>query len=213
MKNNITDVKLAKGFEHYTANSDFLGVETMVEFRARKFTASFIDSPFGQLKPSRTVKVVSNDNFCCKSCSKNAEYVTYQRSRDNDQIYIAFWIKKPNMYVPLTKDHIEAKSLGGTDAYENLQSLCYLCNQEKSNNIVDLSDPTTPVNTDKVLVDKLQFVDYKKKVAHFKYARKKIKKMIRSTPWYYRILGVDRFITTMLLDPMKDKGYFQDEEE
>lgn len=213
MKTNISDVKLAKGYEHYTANSEFIGVETIENFKNRKFTAAFIDSPFGQLKPSRTVKVIQNDNYHCKSCNKPAEYVTYQRSKDNEQIYITFWIKKPSMYVPLTKDHIEAKSLGGTDAYDNLQSLCYICNQEKANNAVDLSDPNTPIYTDKKYVDRLQFDDYKKKVAHFKYARKKMKKMMRSIPWYYRILGVERFINKMLIDPMKDKGYLENEKE
>lgn len=212
MKNIITDLKLSNGFEHYTANADFLGVETIDEFNTRAFTESFIDSPYGQLKPSRTVKVVSNDDFLCKKCCKKAEYVTYQRSLDNNQIYISFWISKPNIYVPLTKDHILAKSLGGTDAFENLQSLCYICNQEKSDDLVHVDDPLGDVAHSKKLVDREQFDDYKRKVAHFKYARKKMKKLYREIPWYYRILGVHKFIEKRLMNPMRDKGYFEKDE-
>lgn len=212
MKDTITDLKLLNGFQCYTANADFLGVETMGEFKERLFTESFIDSPYGQLKPSRTVKVVSNDDFLCKNCTKEAEYVTYQRSRDNNQIYISFWISKPNMYVPLTKDHILAKSLGGTDAFENLQSLCYICNQEKSDDLVHIDNPLGDGAGSKKLVDREQFDDYKKKVAHFKYARKKMKKLYREIPWYYRLLGVHKFIEKNLMNPMRDKGYFGEDE-
>jgi len=33
----------------------------------------------------------------------------------------------------MTKDHIIAKSLGGTDHVSNMQTMCYVCNSEKHN--------------------------------------------------------------------------------
>ena len=212
MKNRIPNLKLFNSFKQYTANCEFLGVETIDDFHARTFTSSFIDSPYGQLKPSRTVKVISNDNFLCKQCEGKAEYVTYQRANDNQQIYISFWIEKTNEYVPLTKDHILAKSLGGTDAFENLQSLCYLCNQEKSDDLVSLDDQSVR-SQQQTLLNKDQLDDYKKKVAHFKYARKKMKKLYNTVPWYYRILGVHKFIDKQLIEPMQRKGYLVPEDE
>jgi hypothetical protein len=37
--------------------------------------------------------------------------------------------------VLITKDHIHPKSLGGSDALDNLQTMCYPCNHAKSNKI------------------------------------------------------------------------------
>lgn len=211
MKNTISDISLMKGFEHYSTNAKFLGVETIEEFQSREFNDSVLDSPFGLIKPSRTVKVVHSDGYKCVKCKKEAKFVTYQESNDNGQIYIYFWVRKPNCCVPLTKDHIHAKSLGGTDAYENLQSLCYICNQEKSDDIILPTEGSE--SRPKKVLDAEVYKDYKKKVADFKYLRKRIKRFKKTMPWYMRVLGVDKYFERKVIDFMKKKGYFLEEDE
>jgi 5-methylcytosine-specific restriction endonuclease McrA len=210
MKDHIKDISLMKGFEQYSTNAKFLGVESIEEFQTKEFNDSVIETDFGFIKPSRTVKVIHSDGYKCVQCKKEARYVTYQQSNDNGQIYVYFWVKKPNCYVPLTKDHIHAKSLGGTDAYDNLQSLCYLCNQEKSDDIV-LPNDGSETRPRKVL-DAEVYKDYKKKIADFKYLRKRIKRMMKTMPWYFRILGVDKYFEKKVIELMRKKGYFVDDE-
>lgn len=211
MKDHIKDLTLMKGFEQYSTNARFLGVESIEEFRLKEFNDSGFDSEFGFIKPSRTVKVIHADEYKCVKCKKEAKYVTYQQSNDNGQIYIYFWIKKPTSYVPLTKDHIHAKSLGGTDAYDNLQSLCYLCNQEKSDEIVLPNDGSD--SRPKKVLDAEVYKDYKKKIADFKYLRKRIKRMVKTMPWYMKLLGFDKYFEKKVTSMMRNKGYFLEEEE
>ena len=212
MKTNITDIALARGFEQYSTNSEFLGVERIEEYYQRDFNGGVVDTPFGSVKPSRTVKVVHYDGYTCKKCKRNATYVTYQKANENGQIYMIFWVRKPSMFVPLTKDHIHAKSLGGTDAYDNLQSLCYPCNQEKSDEVVLLDDDGNETRPKKIL-DAEIYREYKKKISDFKYLRKRIKRFKKRMPWYMKLVRADKYLDESVIQMMQKKGYFIPEDE
>lgn len=76
----------------------------------------------------------------CVTCGINGTYFALEQHEDT-------MIKNPtswhfNLYginsngeeILITKDHILAKSKGGLDRLENFQTMCYPCNQQKSNN-------------------------------------------------------------------------------
>ena len=49
-----------------------------------------------------------------------------------DRAHFNFWAVLPDGNLRLmTKDHIKPKSRGGKDCIENMQTMCYECNQQK----------------------------------------------------------------------------------
>lgn len=214
MENNL---KLKQCVATQNSKAEVLHIESFSDYKKRLPVSSSKDpilhlsTKWGMINPTRTVKVIANDNYTCVSCKRRAEYVSYQKSLDTNKIYTTFWIQNNGGYISLTKDHIVAKAIGGTDAFVNLQSMCYACNQEKADDIVE-GGSYKNVPSSKALVDKDVHVTLQRKSRHFKYARKKINKIRKQLPWYYRIIGVGRYLDKNLVEPMQDKGYFNGED-
>ena len=85
-----------------------------------------------------------------------------------------------------------------------------MCNQEKSDDIVLPNDGSE--SRPRKVLDAEVYKDYKKKIADFKYLRKRIKRMMKTMPWYFRILGVDKYFEKKVIELMRKKGYFVEDE-
>jgi 5-methylcytosine-specific restriction endonuclease McrA len=67
----------------------------------------------------------------CKFCARKGKFLVYILENKNNN----YWIVCDKNFVPITIDHIKPKSKGGSNKVDNLQPLCYYCNQLKSDKI------------------------------------------------------------------------------
>lgn len=167
------------------------------------------------IKKTKTHKVLMADNFICQHCVHEAMYVLIMKRNDHNALVCSFLIHKNNSLVPLTKDHIIAKALKGSSAYSNLQTLCYDCNQEKSNKTVigatvdNKGKNKNSSGKPKITIDREEYDELTRKSRDFYRLRKNIKLTIKKAPWYYKVLGIDQYIEKHLKRPLKNKGYFK----
>lgn len=62
--------------------------------------------------------------------------MTSANIRNNESPHLNLYgVNEAGEYVMMTKDHILPKSRGGKDELTNLQTMCYVCNEEKGNNV------------------------------------------------------------------------------
>lgn len=155
------------------------------------------------------------NNYACAHCKHIAQYVVIHKDSTNpiknpNAAYASAWIINDEGDAhSLTKDHVIPKCVGGRDNHQNLQCLCYLCNQIKDCDI----DPSMISNEkpNMILVDANVFDKHTNKVRDFAWTRKRIKRLHKNMPWYYRMLGVDKFLERELKKPLLSKGYYTEE--
>ena len=155
---------------------------------------------------TRTVKTVLNDKKKCVSCNKVCEIVAVVINNNTGKKNVKFLVKGDgDTLTPLTKDHIIAKARGGTDNFDNLQSMCSICNTEKADTIVNsLHD-----DSKEVLIYRDHYDSLIAKQKDFSYTRKQIKKLLHTLPWYMKLIGVHKLIEKRLKEPLQEKGYYQ----
>ena len=155
---------------------------------------------------TRTVKTVLNGNKRCVNCNKVSEIVAVVVNKNTGKKNVVFLVKGDGeTLTPLTKDHIIAKARGGTDKFENLQSMCSICNTEKADTIVNsLHD-----DSKEVLIYRDHYDSLIAKQKDFSYTRKQIKKLLHTLPWYMKLMGVHKLIEKKLKEPLQEKGYYQ----
>jgi len=95
------------------------------------------------VRVSDTARVVIKDDFTCKGCGKEAEFISvYKTEIDDSTIYgMIFYHVENDKVINHTKDHIVPKSLGGKDTFNNYQDLCVVCNHEKDNTDTEIYIP------------------------------------------------------------------------
>ena len=75
------------------------------------------------------------DGLICKACGLKASYFTADRHLDQIHFHLNLYGLTPSGgEVLFTKDHIHPKSKGGLDRIENMQTMCFECNQAKGSN-------------------------------------------------------------------------------
>lgn len=74
-------------------------------------------------------------NQCCVSCGIKGEVFILQRVK-NEPPHLNFYAIDENAdLVMMTQDHIQPRSKGGKNDLDNLQTMCYPCNQEKGDKV------------------------------------------------------------------------------
>ena len=66
----------------------------------------------------------------CAICGLEGKYFSLEKNTDYWALNL-YGIDTSGHEIPLTRDHILARCLGGKDNLENTQTLCYRCNQQK----------------------------------------------------------------------------------
>lgn len=203
--------------DHYQ-DADIIDIITLEEFYQYQQAS---ENPYKfsfknhTLKLSKTFKVAMRANYACAHCKHIAQFIVIHKDSTNpvkhpDLAYASAWIiNDENHAYSLTKDHVIPKCAGGRDSHQNLQCLCYLCNQIKDCDV----DPSL-INSEKpnmIMVDASVFDSHTNKVRDFSWTRKRIKRLHKHMPWYYKILGVDKFLERELKKPLTNKGYYSEE--
>lgn len=83
-----------------------------------------------EFKEHRRLRVFYHKGCECVQCGRKATQIVLGDGRG--QLH---WDLYDDNFYPLTVDHIHPKSLGGSDELENLQPMCYGCNQKKGNGL------------------------------------------------------------------------------
>lgn len=157
---------------------------------------------------TKTVKTVLNDKKKCVGCGGKSNYAAVVRNINTGRLNVLFFIRnKDNEFMPLTKDHITAKANGGTDTFQNLQSMCLPCNNEKADLGNDIRIASLP---DEIVVKKEHYENLIQKQKDFSYMRKNIKEVLRRMPWYVKIFGVHKLIARKIKEPLENRGYYSD---
>ena len=153
---------------------------------------------------TKTVKTVLNGKKKCVGCNAISKAAVVVVNIDTGKKNVIFLVNgSDGTFVPLTKDHIVAKARGGTDSYQNLQSMCSVCNSEKADMVVDSN-----IKDNEILIYRDHYESLITKQKDFSYTRKQIKKLMTSLPWYMRLLGVRKLIEQKLKEPLVEKGYY-----
>ncbi|ASV44553.1 hypothetical protein PBI_SCTP2_538 [Salicola phage SCTP-2] len=180
---------------------------------------------------SKTAKVVMKDDYACKECEKPVNFIGVSISHiDNPEkpaVFFGHLDYDEEHFTIMTKDHIIPKAEGGNNSMVNLQCLCYDCNQDKADKLDGIVENACPDNPTKyridpndprlnnkkrqrnfVKVDEEELNLMRQKIKDFYNTRKNIKNTINRIPWYYKLLGVDRYIEKKIKEYLVNKGYY-----
>lgn len=75
---------------------------------------------------------VFKNNPNCVSCGLNGSKMVLDVNQGDQSPHFNLYAIEDGRYVLMTKDHILAKSRGGSDGLENFQTMCNICNNIKS---------------------------------------------------------------------------------
>lgn len=164
----------------------------------------FIKGKSSGITCSRTAKIAMRDNLECKSCSAKSKYALTLFNVNSKKHMISFVVIIDGDMIPLTKDHVVPKMLGGRDTLKNLQSLCYRCNQEKAHDRFEKEGDKKKTIT--ITMDEYNRLNTKQN--DFANVRNIIKKSIKRVPWWMKILGVHKYIENKIKNPIKNMGYY-----
>lgn len=114
---------------------------------------------FEKYEDRKNMKFFMNKGVTCVSCNAKAEYVIITKANNGFETPRLF-TKDMEM---LTVDHIIPVSRGGPDTMKNKQTMCYECNQKKSNSI-----ETPKIDKEKESFDILDTTDISYQMLSFK---------------------------------------------
>lgn len=78
-------------------------------------------------------QLFATKGVCCVSCGLQGQYFAKEKHSHDKSFHLNLYGIKDGVETLLTKDHIKPKSLGGADNLNNLQTMCKVCNELKSN--------------------------------------------------------------------------------
>lgn len=192
----------------YFADCDYIAVVNCRDIRV-KSSKMFVnvDGKLYTMRRSKTSKVAHKDAYKCLDCQLTAkDYALLMMNKSSKTYILAYIGNTGRKFIPLTKDHIVPRLLGGSDAMVNLQCLCYECNQLKSHSYTD-----KPIEESNHRIITIRMDEYNalcKKQSDFTATRENIKRTINKLPWYYRILGVGKFLERRIKAPIEIRGYY-----
>ena len=85
----------------------------------------------------RKIKVFEQDNYTCKKCGATAQYLVRGKNTGQKNTPTGTIQFVANNLELLTVDHIVPYSISKSNKIENLQTLCYKCNNQKGDSIDD----------------------------------------------------------------------------
>lgn len=80
----------------------------------------------------------------CVECGIRGNVFVLERANKREPHISLYGVNDKEELILMTADHIIPKSLGGTGAMSNLQTMCKICNETKGNGIVKDRDPSRP---------------------------------------------------------------------
>lgn len=124
--------------QHYTTLAEF-PIEAVLPFVSRfkvKREYRVGDKAFKVKMYSLRLQTF-NKSLGCAKCGLEGSKFLLQHEVHNKQSHPSphfnLYAEKDGELILMTKDHILPKSKGGPDHLSNLQTMCFLCNQEKGN--------------------------------------------------------------------------------
>lgn len=75
-------------------------------------------------------------NHSCVTCGIKGEVFRLEKNENEAHSpHLNMYAKEGEELILMTQDHILPKSRGGKDQMSNLQTMCFKCNEEKSNHV------------------------------------------------------------------------------
>jgi len=82
---------------------------------------------------SKSLVMFQKKGISCIRCGKEGSYFSKERKEQDKHFHLTLYINENGKEILMTKDHIIPIDLGGTNDVNNLQPMCFNCNEKKSN--------------------------------------------------------------------------------
>lgn len=96
-----------------------------------------------QVKMNSNRYHVFKNNRSCVSCGIEGVYMILDMNPGDSSPHFNLYAEEHGRLILMTKDHIMAKSKGGTDTLDNFQTCCAVCNNLKANYDLSYEDVKT----------------------------------------------------------------------
>lgn len=98
---------------------------------------TFINFHGTEIKANSQRYVVFKEKGCtCVKCGLTASYFALERHENQDRFHLNLYgVNEQGQEILFTKDHIQPKSKDGASKFDNYQTMCIICNNEKADNI------------------------------------------------------------------------------
>lgn len=80
------------------------------------------------------------NNKHCAECGLVGNLFLLQQNYECNSVFLEMYHRDEHGLTLFTKDHIFPRSRGGKDSFENLQTMCYICNTKKGNSIMSKNE-------------------------------------------------------------------------
>jgi len=82
---------------------------------------------------SLRLQTFATKGVACVRCGIEGEFFIKEKHHQSDKFFTLslYALDGDNNWILMTKDHIIPKSKGGKDHLDNLNPMCYICNQDK----------------------------------------------------------------------------------
>jgi len=152
--------------------------------------SSFIHDKFEVFLTGSKFKVFQR-SLICHVCGLKGDHFKLQKGLKEDvSPYLNLYGVLNGEDVMMTQDHIIPKSKGGTDRFDNLITMCFICNQNKSNRVYD-GKMQTSFDLNKV---RMQFGDENYVVANLEFCPDKRKVIVASFDTSNCALTTEQFL-------------------
>lgn len=91
--------------------------------------------PFDVKLGSLRLQCFSKSHFCVECGIAGSLFRLEQHASDVSRPHLNMYAEKDGKWILMTKDHIVPKSKGGPDHPDNLQTMCYVCNEAKGDKL------------------------------------------------------------------------------
>ena len=101
---------------------------------------TFIDFHGTEIKANSQRYVVFKEKGCtCVKCGLTASYFALEKHEKQDRFHLNLYgVNEQGQEILFTKGHIQPKSKDGASTYGNYQTMCFICNNDKADNIEEI---------------------------------------------------------------------------